>query len=132
MKTPKKGEVIHLGTPPSYIVDRCALIVWAKEPFLDWLNQLPDNEPGHSYTLAQVNDEPCLYLLPPYSFDDEKEELLALVKPTVFAKQLEGWCTNPDWWPRIPFDKEFDAWFEYEMPSLVLDLVDSPIDRDIS
>ena len=119
------GEVIYLGTPPIFMWDRSALIVWNKQPFVDWLNALPDNERGHTYTVADTNAEPSLYLLPPYGFDDELEELLNLVAPIIFVKQLEAWCTEPDWWPKDLEQQSFADWFHYEVTSIVSDLVDN-------
>lgn len=117
--------VLYLGSPPIFMWDRCALIVWARQPFVDWLNGLPDNEPGHVYTLSSVNDEPSLYLLPPYDYDEQVEELLKMVAPTVFVKQLEDWCTEPAWWPKDLKETKFNAWFRYEVTSVVQDLVDN-------
>ena len=83
------------------------------------------------YKLDDVNDDPNLYLLPPYSFDDERDELLNLVKPTIFVKELEGWCTFPDWWPKLLSSTKFDEWFSYEVMSSVKDLVDNEPDREL-
>ena len=70
-------------------------------------------------------------LLPPYSFEDEKKEMLTLVKSTIAVKEFEVWCTNPDWWPKLGDETEFDRWFVCEVSSWVNDLVDDEINREL-
>jgi hypothetical protein len=44
-------------------VNRSVIVVRAKEPFLQWLNSLPD--PG-KFTLDEVNQDSTTFLLPEY------------------------------------------------------------------
>ncbi len=40
-KSKGRSRVVYVGTPAIYMVDRSAIVVWAKQPFIDWLNALP-------------------------------------------------------------------------------------------
>ena len=45
------------------MINRCILIVKAKQPFLLWLQSLPDPA---NLTLQQINEDSTAYLLPAY------------------------------------------------------------------
>jgi len=72
------------------MLNRSAIIVRAKQPFLEWLRQLPDSVRA-DLTLEDVNDEPQIYLLPQYEMRDEQEGLLRDCYEHLFRRQLEGW-----------------------------------------
>jgi len=73
-------------------VNRSVFVVRAKEPFLQWLNSLPD--PG-DFTLDEVNRDSTAYLLPEFEDDDEMEKLLGEIlreylRNPEFAKMLDN------------------------------------------
>ncbi len=104
------------------MLNRSAIILRAKQPFLDWLWQLPD--PVESdMTLNQVNNEPQIYLAPQYSMVDEQEDLLRDCYEYLFASQLEGWWTDDAAWLRKLNFKMFNQWIEAEFHSVIEDLV---------
>jgi len=105
-------------------INRSVLIVRSKEPFLYWLNSLPD--PG-DYTLEDINEDQSAFLLPEYEDDRKKENILRKYFTQIFEEQLYGWWTDPDAWPIKRDLKTFKNWFDVEFHSVVLDLVDKPI-----
>ena len=111
------------------MLNRSAIVLRAKQPFLDWLWQLPD--PVESdMTLNQVNHEPQIFLAPQYSMADEQEGLLRDCYEYLFANQLEGWWTDEAAWPRNRDFKMFNQWFDAEFHSMIEDLVGVPLHDD--
>ncbi|MBS3820106.1 hypothetical protein KGY73_11480 [bacterium] len=107
-----------------YEINRSLLIVRAKEPFLRWLNSLPD--PGKC-TLERVNYDQSAYLLPEYEDDRDTEKLLRKYFKQIFEEQLNGWWTDPEAWPSKRGLKTFKQWFDVEFHSMVFDLVNERI-----
>lgn len=108
------------------MINRCAVVVRAKQPFLDWLKALPDMvQPDMS--LQDVNHEPHVYLLPEYELESQTNKLLEQFHDLVFEAELRAWWINPSDWPR---DRDFDRflqWFDIQFHSVVEDLVDAPL-----
>ena len=105
-------------------INRSILTVRAKEPFLYWLNSLPDPV---KYTLDEVNYDQSAFLMPEYEADDKKEILLKKYFKPIFEEKLRGWWQDPDTWPSKMDLKTFNKWFDVEFHSVVFDLVDKPI-----
>ena len=73
------------------MVNRCVVIIKAKEPFLKWLKGLPD--PGN-FTLDEVNNDTSAYLLPNYEDDPKAGRILSRYFGLIFDEQLSAWWTN--------------------------------------
>lgn len=111
------------------MINRSVLIVHAKQPFLDWLNGLPDDE-NPPYTLEQINEDKQAYLLPDLEMIDEIEPLLRDFCPLVFECELEGWWLDESDWPAQRDYETFCEWFDVSVHSMVHDLVDEPLVDD--
>jgi len=109
------------------MINRSILIVRAKEPFVKWINSLPDPA---GVSRKQVDLDNTAYLLPEYAYDDEKEELLGQFFDLIFQEQLSGWWTDESDWPQKRDIAMFKEWFEVDFHSTVLDLVDAPLEKD--
>jgi len=103
------------------MVNRCVVIIKAKEPFLEWLKELPD--PGH-FTLDEVNSNTSAYLLPNYEDDPKAGRILSRYFGLIFEEQLAAWWTYERDWPSNRDLRTFKRWFEVEFHSIVFDLVD--------
>jgi len=108
-------------------LNRSAVIVTPKRPFLDWLhNADPTNL---TLTLEDVS-EPTIYLLPEC---DDEQDLIAQVRnygDTTFEDQLDGWYREHATWPYDKHFKTFCLWFEYRAHTMLLDLCDGPLRHD--
>src|SRR5450631_3131348 len=85
------------------------------QPFLNWLNELPDA--GEPEDLMTVREDPSAYLIPDY---DSTEDGMAFVQSNAtafFDHLLLEWCTNEKWWPVIRNFAMFRAWFDIELLS---------------
>jgi hypothetical protein len=108
------------------MINRSAIVVRAKQPFLDWLLNLPDPV-GPDMTLDLVNHEPHVYLLPEYGFGHERDELIDQFYDIVFETELAGWWTEEQGWPSNRTVEMFKQWFDVQFHSAVEDLVDAPL-----
>ncbi len=106
------------------MLNRCVVVVKAKPPLQKWLQSLPD---PISLTLDEINQDSTVYLLPDYEENDEQRQLLRRHFDLIFEEQLAGWWQDEAGWPTDRDLKLFDAWFEVEFHSVVLDLVDGPL-----
>jgi hypothetical protein len=109
-----------------YEVNRSLIVVRAKQPFVQWINSLPD--PG-DLTLDEVNEESTAYLLPEYEDDSEMEKFLKKYYPIIFEEQLNGWWVDPEDWPANRNLKTFKDWFDFEFHCIVFDLIEEPIQK---
>lgn len=106
------------------MVNRCVVMIRAKEPFQDWLRGLPN--PG-DFTLDEVNHDTTAYLLPDYEDDRRRTRILSRYFDLIFEEQLAAWWTDEKDWPSKRNLRMFRRWFDLEFHSIVLDLVDGPI-----
>ena len=109
-------------------LNRMAVVVFAKQPFLDWLRLVdPTNE---DFTLDEVNREPSVYLLPECTYQDEFDRMVRRFRKRIFSNELDGWWRDRSDWPDTGSLSLFSAWFEYRWHSVVLDLVEQPLIRE--
>jgi len=106
------------------MINRCILIVKAKQPFLLWLQSLPDPA---NLTLQQINRDNAAYLLPAYEDDNDRKKLLRRYSNVIFEEQLSGWWQDETDWPARRDMKTFTQWFDVEFHSVVLDVVAKPL-----
>lgn len=77
---------------------------------------------------SQINEDGTAYLLPDYSYDNEQDEILVRFYELIFEEQLAGrWPDENDWPPKRNFAL-FSKWFDVQFHSLVIDLVDAPLE----
>ena len=108
------------------MLNRAALIIRPKQPFLDWVASLDD-----SGLVPDVTGEQPVYLIPEFESDDEGQEVLRQVYAEIFERELDGWHTDPSAWPQKRDFKIFQQWFSVELHSVVEDLMgDALIDDE--
>ncbi len=106
------------------MLNRCVVVVKAKQPFMEWLRSLPDPA---DLTLDQINQDNTVSLLPDYERDSKQRQILRQYFDLIFEEQLAGWWQDEAAWPSGRDLKLFNGWFEVEFHSVVLDLVDGPL-----
>lgn len=112
----------HQQTP---MLNRSALVVRPKQPFLDWAAQLDDSG------LAPLADgEQTIYLIPEYDDDEDAVRILNRVFAEVFERELFAWHTDETAWPKGRNLALFQKWFDVEFHSIVEDLCDFEIIDD--
>ena len=99
------------------MLNRGALIVRPKQPYLDWAATLDD-----SGLVPDVTGEQTVYLIPSFEDDDEAERILKKVYAEIFERELDGWHTDEAAWPQNRTLAMFKKWFQVELHSIVEDL----------
>lgn len=108
------------------VLNRAAVIVRYKQPFVDWINAA-DLQSEHKVTLADVNKENHVYLIEV----EEQEELgrwLEVNHDIIFEEELNGWYTDPALWPQDRWLALFKKWCSLELHTMVFDMGQSPIE----
>jgi hypothetical protein len=113
-----------------FLIDRGAIAIKAKEPFVTWLNQLPDNEPDMKFDLINVNQDGYLFLVPEFEDNAQVERWIKRNAGDLFEMILDDWCTEPNWWPQDRNFKVFEDWFSWELFSSPMDLMEEEITKD--
>ncbi|MDF7826718.1 hypothetical protein P4B35_22000 [Pontiellaceae bacterium B12227] len=103
------------------MLNRSAITVKAKQPFMDWLGGLPDPVDS-SVTLETVTEEQPVYLVPECIDPDMFPEMLTYYFDVIFEAELSGWWTDRKDWPQSRTVELFQEWFDIEFHSMVEDL----------
>ena len=101
---------------PVKIVNRCAVAVEPRQPFIDWAQQLQPDQP-----LPPGAFEPGLYLLPLYESRKDAIELLQQGYEEIFCSELKTWSPDPETWPSPRSLGMFQEWFAFRFYDLVSD-----------
>lgn len=107
------------------MLNRAALIVRPKQPYLDWAAGL-----DVSGLVPDVGGEKTVYLIPEFESDEEGLRVLKRVYGEIFERELDGWYTDPSAWPQKRDFKIFQQWFSIELHSVVEDVVDDALIDD--
>ncbi len=98
------------------ILNRSAITVKAKQPFIDWANALTPELPMEINILGESKT----YLTNP-DFDNAEKHIKKYFKQ-IFEEELEGvWLDENDWPSKRDF-KTFCEWFDFEISDMVIDL----------
>lgn len=101
------------------MLNRSAVAVRPKQPFLDWLKSVEELE-EKNLTLEQLDK--TLYLVPDYEDPDDAEKVLKKVFDEIFCRELEAWYTDVDTWPKDRSLSVFRQWFDIEHFDVIEDV----------
>ena len=107
------------------MLNRGAVIVRPKEPFIEWARGLDD-----SGIVPDPTSERTIYLVPEYGDDNEAVEVLRLCFEAIFEDELYGWHLDERAWPENRTYDMFRDWFDVEFHSCVTDLCGDPLEDD--
>ncbi|MFH1407412.1 MAG: hypothetical protein ABIH01_05400 [Candidatus Omnitrophota bacterium] len=117
-------------------INRAAVIVKLKKPFIDWLvyTSKEHDGPGHELKPEEVEtegfDSKHVYLIPAYDETEKYEKFVRKHCTEIFEHELAGWYTDPEMWPKDRSWKVFQEWLDYEIQTIVLDMADKPIEYE--
>lgn len=112
------------------MLNRAALIVRYKPPFVDWINAVDPTPGSHTVTLADVEEERSVYLVEVEN-QDELSCWLARNHECLFEEELGGWYTDATLWPRDRSLKKLKEWCSFELNTVVIDTGDSPLEDEV-
>ena len=109
-------------------INRTAVVIKPKQPFVDWLNSIPGESSDN--TLETVSSEYLTFLIPNLFGPVECLDYIKEEYSQIFEYELFGWYTT-ELWPVKRDWKTFQKWFEIEINSEVIDLVnDEEIEKE--
>jgi len=107
------------------LVNRTALIIKPKQPYIDWANSFEDG--GPEYDQAEPIEH-NIYLVEDVS--DDHVDVETIVRPyyrDIFEEELAGWDQLEENWPSNRGFDIFLNWFEVEVYSMILDLINKQL-----
>lgn len=105
-------------------MNRGAVVVVPEQPVLDWLRRVDPT--SAELMLADLGQDPSIYLLPECDSDRNKENRLKEVCEQIFEDQLHGWYRAEEFWPVDRSFRIFRQWFDYQFHSVLIDLTNEP------
>lgn len=108
-------------------INRSAIVVKIKQPFIDWLKQLPDADD----VLPTLDEDGTVYLIPAFDTPEQVERYIRKNAGDIIDQELFGWCTEESWWPKQRTHKMLQEWFSVEFHSIILDMeADKELNHD--
>ena len=111
-----------------HTINRSALLVRPKEPYLKWAEDL-DDDSGDAHSLR---GETSVYLVAEDPEGRQESAALELYFREIFESELAVWYFDESAWPQNRDLKTFLAWFDVEAQSIVWDLDEARLVRDAS
>lgn len=109
-------------------VNRYVAIIKPNQPYVDWINQLPDSE--EMLALEGMQTDCTAILIPKFDDPEESQAFINAMAESLFEEELAGWCTDETLWPKNRTKKMFWQWFEVEVHSEVFDSGKGPIKKE--
>lgn len=109
-----------------FVLNRSALILAPKQPFLEWLLSCPD--PPEISMEDLIEKEGHVYLLP--EVEDNVEAALAQVAESVLEAEFSAWYTDPFLWPARRDLEALLEHFDIYISSMVVDAADEEVVRE--
>jgi hypothetical protein len=103
------------------IMNRSAITISPKQPFIDWANALTPEFPMEINVLGESHT----YLTNP-DFDNADKHIKKYSKE-IFEEELFGIWTDQNDWPEKLDYKTFCNWFHFEISDWVQDLSNKPL-----
>jgi hypothetical protein len=102
------------------LLNRSAIVVTPKQPFLDWLHVADPT--SAKLTLPDLAREPAIYLIPECETSEDVAGVLHGLCEEIFTEQLDGWYRETASWPKDRSYEVFCQWFDYQHHSMLIDL----------
>ncbi|MCV6589303.1 MAG: hypothetical protein OIF57_09770 [Marinobacterium sp.] len=109
------------------LLNRAGFSLLPRQPFVEWVQQLPAVEDGQQMTLAEHQQEGTLYLIDEVDSEAAFEQALQQHWQTMFENELASWDEFGDYWPSELTRSLFDSWFELRPQIMTLDLSSQPL-----
>ena len=109
-------------------LNRSAIIVTPKQPFLEWLHSIDLS--SHDLKMTDLRSDPSVYLFPECNDDNELTRYLKEACEKIFEQELESWDRMEETWPKDRSFEAFRRWFDYSIHWMIFDLADHPLDLE--
>ncbi len=108
-------------------VNRHAIVLKPKQPFFDWLQAA---EPDNKDPITSL-DEQNVYLIREMEHNGKVRIWIKKHFEELFTNELNDWFIDENLWPKNRTYKMFTDWFDVEVHSMVLDLEEGPVEKDM-
>ena len=108
------------------MLNRTAIILRCREPFVRWINEAGP-QPGHDENTVE-SDEQTVYLIDEVDSREDLDRCLGRYHRALF--ELEAWYTDKTLWPKSRTLKAFRDWIDVDYHTVVVDLVDGRLIDD--
>lgn len=105
-------------------LNRSAIILRARQPFLDWRNSFELKEGRKDYTLEEIREDPKVYLVFGFKSAVHVRDSVMEEFNIYFTDQLVGTVTGEEEWPKNRTVEMFKEWFDIEVFTTVDDVED--------
>ena len=119
-----KESSVLFGYRPRTI-NRAALIVRPKQPYVDWANSVDDE--GPQAVLQGLRTDPSTYLVESIDLTEDCDLLVGDTWEWIFREQLGGWMRDPGLWPEGMTREMFLEWFDCELSTMIWDMLKTRI-----
>ena len=110
-------------------INRSAVIIIPKQPFLDWLRNMPD--PKFTTDLPTLEklreDNVYVFLIEEYEAEERILEAVYDDFDFFFTRALWAWWTQEKEYPKNRTLEMFKAWFDVRVNSLIEDTIKIPL-----
>lgn len=113
------------------LLNRFALTLRPREPFLGWVNGHPQGKLPLVHTLEHIREDPTVYLIQDCETVDEGRQWVYGEFEFFFKEQLEAWWTDEESWPKNRTLEMFKEWFDIEVLSSVDNVMDDDVQEDL-
>lgn len=107
------------------MLNRSAVVVKPRQPFLDWLHRVDPT--SRDITLDELEQDPTIYLIPECDTEADVRRALRKLCGSIFIEQLAAWWTDDDSWPQDRSFAAFRRWFDWQYYSMLIDLCAEPL-----
>jgi hypothetical protein len=110
-------------------INRQVAVIKPKEPYVAWINSLPDMIDDPS-SIESLNNDCTALLLPHFDDDEESIKFIKQIHNKIFEIELESWSTDKKTWPKNKNYILFCDWFKVEFHSEVFDFGEGAVEID--
>lgn len=108
-------------------INRAAIVVRPRQPYLDWAASLDDEAPEHA---KEMGKRISIYLVAEDPAENAETVPLENYFQTIFEAELAAWSQDEDQWPQSRTLAMLLQWFEVTGESVVTDLESGPIKHE--
>ena len=108
------------------IVNRVAVVLVPKKPYLDWANSFADG--GPTILPAEAREHAVAFLVPDLELLEETQHFITENSARMFEYALLGWMEDERDWPKFRNHLTLREWFDVEVHDLLIDLGNDPIE----
>lgn len=121
--------LVFLSQWRKHMINRSAIVVRYKEPFIQWINEVNPHPDEDEITSEEANTDATVYLITPADAANI-EHWIELNYESLLEEELEDWYADPEVWPKNIDQEMFEKWLEIEVHSIVQDTVGGTIHED--